>query len=463
MATIRARRTCAPMRARAFVVVCALLALLLPAVWVALSAYVLRIRAVNQMAAASNAVQANFDQLLGRISNTVGMFSAADARPANRVLLAARMIGLEARLAPAESLFLYDASGRFVAATVPLLPAEQFVGEAAWFRSTAAESPVGGLMLFGPAREPLGTRQGFVITRPLSGSAGIFAGAVGTFLGLEPARALLTSSHLPPGSRITLRAAEGRGTLLAFSIPGETQPGRFESELAGFGRRLAVSATASLADGLEWQATAGAFSELTAADGWAIGCGAALLAACPLLLLVVLRLRRRDGPRSPAATEDPHLTARSPEPQWMWEINAEGLLVGVGGNAPRPIVEAVGRSFFDVVAGGPRSEDLRNAIARRMPVRGVTIRVALPRDAADAPRYFSVAGFPVENTGGFWGTATEVCATAEGSGAMQALQQPGDTVAPVQAAAESANAPSIRPSSVLPRRLASALRCAASM
>ncbi|MGH7068233.1 MAG: PDC sensor domain-containing protein [Acetobacteraceae bacterium] len=462
MATIRARRAGAPMLARAFVVVCALLALLLPAIWVAVGTYVLRTRAANQMAAASAAAQANFDQFLGRISKTMDAFRAADAHSANRVLLAARMIGLEAKLAPADNLFLYDASGRFVAATVPLLPGEDFVGRTAWFRSVAAALPVGGLILFGPAREPLGERQGFVITRPLAGPTGMFAGAVGTFLGLGSFRGLLAPAYLPPGSRVTLRAAGSRGTVLAFSVPGATPPGGLVSELTGVGQKLSVSATASLAGGLEWHATAGAFSEMTAAEGRAIVCGAALLAAGPLLLLVVLRFRRRDGSRSRAVTEDPGFTTRRPEPEWMWEINAEGLLVGVGGNAPRPLVEAVGRSFFDVVVSGLRSEDLRNAIARRTPVRDVTIGVALPGDAAGAPRQFSVAGFPVENTGGFWGTATEVCATAEGRG-EQFDPRPDDTAASVQATATSANAPSVRPSSVLPRRLASVLRCAASM
>ncbi|MGH7102661.1 MAG: PDC sensor domain-containing protein [Acetobacteraceae bacterium] len=462
MATIPARRANAPMQARTFMVLCALLALLLPAAWVAIGIYVLRTRVVQEMGAASQAARMNFDDLVGRISKTMAAFDAADARATNRISLAARMLRVEAGLAPAESLFLYDASGHFVAATVPLLPGGEVVRRAAWFRTAEAGSRTGGLVVLGPARQPLGEGQGFIVARRLAGPEGTFAGALGTFLSLASIRPLLESARLPPGSTVELRAMEGGRAMLQFSAPGAKQRGGFGPQLAGVVGVPAVSASVSLAGGFEWQATASAFSEMTAAEGGAILCGAALSATCPLVLLVALGLKRRDGRGLRGGTEDPRPAARDPEPDWMWEINAEGLLVGVAGNAPRPLVEAVGRSFFDLVADDPRSRDLRDAMTRRVPLCDVTIGVVLTGDAAGAARRFSLSGFPVQVTGGFWGTAREVSATTE-SGDGLADPPPARSVASVQADAESANAPSMRPSSVRPRRPASALSWTASM
>ncbi len=462
MATILARRANALMQARTFMVLCAFLALLLPAVWVAVGSYVLRTRVVQDVGAASAAARLDFDALFGRISKTTAAFNAADARATNRISLAARMLRIEAGLAPAESLFLYDAAGHFVAATVPLLPGEEMVRRTAWFRTAEAGSRTGGLVLVGPADQPLGEGQGFVIARRLVGPGGTFAGAVGTFLSLTSIRPILGSTRLPPGSAVELRSAEGGGAVLQFSVPGAKQDGAFESRLAGMALVPAVSASASLPGGFEWHATASAFSEMTAAEARAIFWGAALLAAGPLLLLAAFGLRCRGGRRLRAEIGDPSPAARNPEPDWMWEINAEGLLVGVAGNAPRKLVEAVGRSLFDLVADDARSRDLRDAMARRVPLRDVTFGLVLAGDATGAPRRFSVSGFPVQVTGGFWGTAREVSATT-GSEDGLADPQPADPVAAVQAGAVSASAPSMRPSSVLPRRCASALRCAASM
>ncbi|MGH7080656.1 MAG: PDC sensor domain-containing protein [Acetobacteraceae bacterium] len=462
MATILARRVDALLRARTFMVLCALLALLLPAAWVAVGTYVLRTRVVQEMGDAAATARLNFDGLFGRISKTTALFSAADARATNRISLAARMLRIEAGLAPAESLFLYDASGHFVAATVPLLPGEEVVRRTAWFRTVEAGSRTGGLVLFGPARQPLGEGRGFVIARRLVVPGGTFSGAVGTFLSLTSIRQILESSALPPRTAVELRSPERAGAVLQFSVPGAKHHGAFESQLAGMAPVPAVSASVALPGGFEWHATANAFSAMTAAEARAIFWGATLLAAGPLLLLAALGLTCRDGQRPPGEIEVPSPTARNPEPDWMWEINAEGLLVGVAGNAPRPLVEAVGSSLFDLVADDARSRELRDAMARRLPLRDVTLRLVLAGAATGAPRRFSVSGFPVQVTGGFWGTAREVSATTE-SGDGFADPQPADLVAAVQAGAVSASAPSMRPSSVLPRRFASALRCAASM
>lgn len=387
-----------------------LLALLLAAGWVALEVHAVRMETAQRIAGAAVTVRSQLDELLERVSAAARRLPVADAASGNgRVALAAQMLRLERGLAPAQSLFLYHADGRFVAATLPLLPGERDVSDKPWFRAIATNPEPGALTLIAGVRAPLDGDQGVIIARTLANPSGTFSAVMGTFVGWAALRALLSPASLPPGSEVGVVHGPRGAPVLSFSVGERKTRTWLDSVLAFTGGAPTVSAVTELPGGFVWRAQAGALAGMSVAEERAIRWSAPAVAAAVLALFMACsavrpkpRLTMKEAARSPRALE----------PDWLWELDAEGRLVGVGGNAPQRLIAAVGVNFLELVAGDPRSSGLRDAIAHHVAVRDLELVLALPGMPVGAARCILLNGRVVKNTGGYWGTAANVRAVA---------------------------------------------------
>lgn len=384
----------------------AAMALLLAAGWVTLELYTVRADTAAKAADAAATARSDVESLIDRASAAAVQMQASEASPGNGgVALTARMLHLERGLQPARSLFLYDAKGRFVAATLPLLPGEDDVSRSPWFRAAARDPQPGVMIIIAGTHAPLSDGDGVMIARTIADRAGAFAGVAGTFVSWSAFRTLLSPDSLPPGTQVAVLDGADGAPVLRFSVAGNRAATWLDTALSWAGEARNVSATVALPGGFEWHATAGALAELSAAEERVILWGAPVIAAG---LLAAFAPCRRTGSKADAQAPLARRAAPALEPDWLWELDAAGRLVGVGGNAPQPLIAAAGVNFLDLVAGDIRSSDLRDAIGRRAPLDNLELSLALPCAAGGSRRRILLNGRPVENTGGFWGTAVEV-------------------------------------------------------
>lgn len=406
MANAAARGSAAPKPHFKIVLLRLLLALLLAASVEGLAVCAARMETAAKLAGAAADARAAVDNLLLRVARVAGRLQGADTSSGRaRVALAARMLRLERSLAPAQSLFLYDAEGRFVAATRPLLPDEADVSRSAWFRSMAKDPQLGVMTLIAGARAPLGDDEGVIIAKSIAGRSGAFAGEIGTFVSWPAFRDMLSPSSLPPGSKITLVLHNEKTPILNFWVGTRAPRTWLDSAVPWLAAVLSTSVTAKLPGGFAWHAETGPLAGLSIAEACTL-CWMAPFFAAGLLALLALRPRTASKRRIEAEQAAPIETAF--EPDWLWELDASGRLVGVGGNAPKCLIAAVGTKFLNLVEDKPGLNDLRDALSERTPVCNLELALALP-DAAAGPRCRVVLnGCAVEKTGGFWGTAAEI-------------------------------------------------------
>ncbi|MGH7122223.1 MAG: hypothetical protein ACREFP_25055 [Acetobacteraceae bacterium] len=379
------------------------LALVLVAGWAAWELHAASTRAVAHLEDVTALAVEQFDAFLGRFSGVSGQFAAAAAAPHNRIGVTVRMLKAEPLLAPAENLFLYDATGHFVAATLPLLPADADLSGRTWFEATAAHPGVPTLIA--TAAAPLGQGAGFVVSQSISDPAGKVAGVIGTFLQAAALRRLITPPALPAGASVRLSQAGGGAALLHFSAGTAAPHPRLAAALEWIGGMPRIGEIADLPGGLDLRIDADVFADVTVADRRIVLEHAAALLIAIVFFLWLFRPRRRQAVTFSAREER---GVPAPELEWGWEIDSRGRLVGVAGNAPTALLSAVGTNFLDLVAGDARGSDLRAAIAERTPVRDLELSIILPGSSPAAPRRFRVSGRYVADTGGFWGTAEEV-------------------------------------------------------
>ncbi|MGH7051542.1 MAG: PDC sensor domain-containing protein [Acetobacteraceae bacterium] len=372
----------------------------LAAGWAAWEIHAADVRAATRLQNTTAAAAEQLDTFIKRVSTITGQFSAAADTLHNRVGIAARMLKVEAALAPAQNIFLYDAAGHFVAATLPLLPDDADASGRGWFEATAVQP---GKPLFSAVKEaPLGQGQGFVISEAIMDPSGGVAGVIGTFIEPSALRALVTPAWLPAGATVSLAEAGARGPLLAFTV-GLSPPHPWLARALGWmGLTPRNGEIAQLPEGLVLRIEADVAATITPSDRQAVLRHGIAVAIAIVLLLWLIRPRRRRATSSPASA------GAVPEREWGWEIDARGRLVGVAGNAPQPLLAAVGTNFLDLIADDAHGKDLRDAIAERTAVQDLELGLMLPGNTSHVARRFRVNGRFVADTGGFWGTAEEI-------------------------------------------------------
>ncbi|MGH7067892.1 MAG: PDC sensor domain-containing protein [Acetobacteraceae bacterium] len=389
------------------------LVLVLVAGWAAWELHAVDVRAAARIQNATAAAAGQLDAFLTKIATVTGQFSATADALHNRVGIAARMLKVETALAPAQNLFLYDAAGHFIAATLPLLPDDADASGRGWFEATAVQP---GKPLFTATGDaPLGQGEGFVISQALLTPSGDVAGVIGTFIEPLALRAVITPAWLPPGASISFAEAGARGPLLAFTA-GRSAPHPLLAEALGWiGLTPRIGEIAQLPQGLVLHMEADVAATATSSDRQTVLWHGAAVALGIVLLLWLIRPRHRVRALLPVSA----IAAPVPEKEWGWEIDARGRLVGVAGNAPQPLLAAVGTNFLDLVTDDDHGKDLREAIAERTPVQDLELGIMLPGNPSPVARRFRVNGRFVADTGGFWGTAEEI-------GAMDPAKEAAD-------------------------------------
>ena len=378
--------------------------LVLMAGWAGLELHAARERAMAQLANLAATAANRFEAFAGRFAAVSREFGSVAAGPHIRVRLAARMLRLEPALAPAQSLFLFDVAGRFIAATLPLLPGDADVSDRGWFRA-AATGVTNGLRFSAATNGPLGQGAGVVVTRTIGNAAGAVVGVIGTFLDWPAVRALATPPGLPPGSVVRLAEVGGGAPMLAFAV-GRAAPHPLLDKVIGWvGETPRVAESARLPGGLVWTVEANVFAGVTPAERRTVLLHGVAVVFGAVLLAWLLRPRRR---RAKTAQRPADQVVPVTEIEWGWEIDSRGRLVGVAGNAPSALVAAVGTNFLDLLANDQRAEQLREAIAERVPVHDLVVAIVLPGSPSGVSRRFRVNGRFVADTGGFWGTAEEI-------------------------------------------------------
>ncbi|MGH7079450.1 MAG: cache domain-containing protein [Acetobacteraceae bacterium] len=378
------------------------LVVVLAAGWAAWEIHAADVRAATRLQNTTAAAAEQLEAFIKRVATVTGQFSAAADALHNRVGIAARMLKVEAALAPAQNIFLYDAAGHFVAATLPLMPDNADASGLGWFEATAVQP---GKPLFTAVKEaPLGLGQGFVISQAIMDPSGGVAGVIGTFIEPASLQALVTPAWLPAGATVSLAEAGARGPLLAFTV-GRSLPHPLLARALGWmGLTPRSGEIAQLPEGLVLRIEADVAATITPSDRQTVLRHGSAVAIVIVLLLWLIRPRRRRATAPPV----PATTGAVPEREWGWEIDARGRLVGVAGNAPQPLLAAVGTNFLDLVTDDADGKDLREAIAERTAVQDLELGLMLPGNVSHVARRFRVNGRFVADTGGFWGTAEEI-------------------------------------------------------
>jgi len=390
------------------------LVLVLAAGWAAWELEAANSRAVAHLQDVTATAVEQFDAFIGRFSAVAAQFGPATVAAHNRIAVTASMLKAEPALAPAESLFLYDAAGHFIAATVPLLPVDADVSGREWFEAAAAHA--GGSMFMSTPAAPLGQGAGFIVSRTVSDPTGGVVGVIGTFIATSALRALITPPALPPGATVSLGQAGASAPILTFTVGTAVPRPLLASALQWFGDMPRIGEIAQVPGGFDLRIDADVFADISDADGLAVLERGGALAILLVILLWLFRPRRRSAISSSPAAEG---SAPAPELEWGWEIDSRGRLVGVAGNAPTPLLSAVGSNFLDLIADDARAKDLREAIAERTAVHDLELAITLPGNPPAAPRRFRVSGRFVADTGGYWGTAEEIQA-------MRAVKEAAD-------------------------------------
>lgn len=394
--------------------------------WTALELRAVRERTAANLTDAATIAKGTITSLLGHVARVGGAFDAADLASHDRIALTARLLRLDPLVHPARGLFLYDASGRFVAATEPFSPEGGNVASHFWFQYAVAQPTNPAAVVSNLTTAPLSGAPGLLITRTLADANGKPAGVLGTWLSRAAIGSLLAPPILNRPAEIDLARAGAAAPLFFLDHPAPAPPphdkllgrrlvSRGLHRLLGlWGEPAIVTVQTRLPGGLVWRARSDIIKGITRQERETMLWHGGLLALGALLLALIIRrpLRRRPD----AITNDnagPPALAPELDVEWIWEIDQRGLLVGVAGNAPESLVAAVGADFLAMADGDSCAEVLRAALVGREAIANLDLALTLPSSAGGARRRFRLNGRPVAETGGMWGSAREILSERE--------------------------------------------------
>ena len=388
--------------------------------WTALELRAVRQRTVADFSNAGTVARDAIDTLLAHVGRVGGAIDAADLATPDRIALTAHLLRLDPLVSPARGLFLYDAAGRFLAATEPLSPAGGEVADRFWFQNTLAQPGLRTPLVSPPTTDPVTDARGFLLTRAIADTAGRAAGVVGTLLRPQAMRALLVPTILTRPGTILLTRADGVSPVFRVVRPaGPASPRQklFEHAIHRLlhivGWSPVVQVSLPLAGGLMWQARLDFVSGMTAQERSDLLWHSGLLALGAVILAFLIRLPAPRREASAALGGGTPALAPELDVEWIWEIDQRGLLVGVAGNAPESLVAAVGADFLAMAEGDGRAAVLRNALVKREAIADLDLALTLPSSAGGARRRFRLNGRPVAETGGMWGSAREILSEPE--------------------------------------------------
>lgn len=413
--------------------------------WIGLEIWQERALALARLQSGAAAVAPRVADLANRFRQATDPVTSLAVTAENRIGLTAQLLKALPAIAPASGLWVYSAQGRFVAASQPLLPGEESVAAASWFRSALAPAPdPTTLRAYGAADGSL------VLLRPIADRAGTVTAVVGTTVPAPAMASLLRPASLPATARVDLLPAQGSTALLSLAPlltpgaeanrapnPGETPwsshaGATLRGLMARFGTSDAVAVETTLAPlPLRWQvrwAFLDSMGTERAAEimwpGFAAGAAALALAWIGLRLLFAAGLRHAGG----AAASTPSVPAGVPAgpgpggaasewawsdmagADWGWEIDHNGRLIGVTGAAPDSIAAASGGTFTSLASEANREGWARfdELIRRRADISNLDLDFIVASGSGLGRRRFRLSGWPIAATGGYWGIAREI-------------------------------------------------------
>ena len=392
-------------------------------------------RASEAVATDATERAARLQELLLRVDRTLSWFRAEDLSTADRIAVTVRMLHTERLLAPARTLFLGTASGRLVAASVPLPDGSSDVSGQPWFKAILASPAQPGMRATGCTRDPFGSEEGVVLYRAVTDHDTV-AGYVGSFLPQSELAAIARQDDPANGTvNMALRTASGEafgcrpaGARLPAPPQGVVRTWLSQAIDASPTLRRASRITNDQAiepGGFHLVARGNALDTMSDEDWTALAYRASYVATSLLLIMALLTsmLNRYGRPgRSGLVPRASNPVAAGGD--WMWELDDAGNLVGLAGNAPDHLLPPSGRPLAEMAGqvGGSdmRWDRLNAAICAKQAFEGYQVPFQMP-GRAGLLTIFELSGQPVLASGGFWGTACLVSEESVARAAQPAL------------------------------------------
>ena len=410
--------------------------------WIGLEIWQERALALARLQSGAAAVVPRMADLANRFRQATDPVASSAVLAENRIGLTSQLLKALPAIAPASGLWAYSAQGRFLAASQPLLPGEESVAAAPWFRAALAPAPdPATLRAYGAADGSV------VLLRPIADRSGTVIAVVGTTVPAPAVASLLRPASLPATARIDLLPDAGGAALLSLPpllspsaganqapTPSETPwsshaGSTLRSLMARFGTSDALTVETALAPlPLRWQvrwAFLDSIGTERAAEimwpGFAAGAAALALAWIGLRLLFAAGLRHTGAAATNAPSGTPaeagHGTAAAEwawtdmtGADWGWEIDHNGRLIGVTGAAPDAIAAASGGTFTSLASDANREGWARfdELIRRRADITNLDLEFAVASGNGPSRHRFRLSGWPIAATGGYWGIAREL-------------------------------------------------------
>ena len=157
-----------------------------------------------------------------RVDRTLNWFRAEDFSTTDRVAVTVRMLHTERFVTPAVNLLLFSATGRLVAATLPLPEGGGSLAGQPWFKAAQAGSLVQSVQFSECAHDPFNGGEGVMLYRAVMDHDSI-VGYVASFLP-QAALAAMSRDNDPSDGTITLALLNGDRQVLGCSAPDEASP-----------------------------------------------------------------------------------------------------------------------------------------------------------------------------------------------------------------------------------------------
>ena len=396
--------------------------------------------ALSGLTVSASAVASAVDAPLEHFADMTNGFRAADFAAPDVAALTARLVQLQNAMPPVGATFMVDATGRVLATSTAVSPADANVADSSWFRGAVADNA----MLLGLHRDDTWLRSGpaAVLTRVVRNSAGKTVGLLGAVLRIEDLTRLVGHTWLAPGVSIEFRGVGGTAILAkkdsessrAASARGDASNwGAWlmsgVNRVLGVPKQLTVAAPLRTVDAT---VVAGMDSDIALSSHWlgtrAIGIlGAYLLAVWVTCLALAVSVQPKE--------DQPIPTPAGFGADWQLELDKRGIVVAAFGYTPDRLREANGMALLTALGltgADDAGRGITEALEARSRLDGIQVAIA----TEDGQERFHRLSIEPEPDGHFVCTGrdvtTEVRALAKAeaaTAACEAAQAEASTVA----------------------------------
>jgi signal transduction histidine kinase/DNA-binding response OmpR family regulator len=370
--------------------------------------------ALSGLTLSASAVAVAIDAPLEHFADMTEGLRAADVQTADKVALTSRLLRIQSSVPSAAAVFMVNATGQLIAASVPFSPGDTSVGDTEWFRRAMSDNAL-SLTL---QRVDAWLRPGpsALLTRVLRDPLGKPVGLVGAALRVEDLAKLVGRTWLGAGVSVAVGGLGGAPILMGQEAqsrnPAPSEPIELGSgtqlmtalnRLLGVPNQLSVSVPLRTVDGT---VTTNVDTDLAvrshALGTRAIGIlGAYLLAVWVTCLALAVSVRPSGGPSVSGETGF--------GVDWQVDLDKRGCVVATHGNAPDRLREAIGQGLLAAL-GLPLEDDTARDIAEALEARARLDAIQVPIATNDAQERFHRIGINPLPDGHFVCTGRDVTA-----------------------------------------------------